>query len=39
MDRYREALEKEVVDIDLLCTAIGEEPLDNKFMNMKLFNE
>jgi len=39
MDRYREALEKNEVDIDLLCSAIGEEPLDQKFMNMKLFNE
>jgi len=39
MDKYREALERNEVNIDLLCSAIGEEPLDKKFMNMKLFNE
>ena len=39
MDKYREALERNEVNIDLLCSEIGEEPLDQKFMNMKLFNE
>ena len=36
MDCYREALERGDMDIDLLCTAIGEEPLDQKFMQMQL---
>jgi len=39
MEKYREALERNEIDIDLLCSAIGEEPLDQKFMNMKLLAE
>ena len=39
MEKYREALERNEVDIDLLCSAIGEEPLDQKFMDMNLFIE
>jgi len=38
MDRYREALEKNLIDIDLLCVALGEEQLDEKFMKMAIVN-
>jgi hypothetical protein len=34
IESYREALEKNLIDIDLLRMALGEEQLDEKFMKM-----
>jgi hypothetical protein len=34
MENYREALNNENVDINLLCSAVGEEVLDERFMQM-----
>ena len=34
MENYREALNNENLDINLLCSAVGEEVLDERFMQM-----
>lgn len=36
MDRYREAFEKGNLDLQLLCSALGTQQIDEKFMRMKI---
>jgi hypothetical protein len=32
MDKYKEAFERNEIDINLLCSALGKQSIDEKFM-------
>lgn len=36
MEKYKEAFERNDMDLNLLCSALGKQSLDEKFMEMEL---